>query len=226
MPGTLNGVSTRSPFSTFQRDGFMNFLRTPGGGFRLRSALVTLALTALPTLAAAQSGSVTGRVTGDASQPLAGARVFLVGTTQIATTNSDGRYTIRVAQSGAAEIRVLHVGFAEQKKSVMIAAGSGATLDFTMTPIIVKLQDVVTTATGEVRKVELGNAISTLGDVGKRVEETATTNMGDLLVAKAPGVIVLPGTMTGTAGTIRIRGLNSLSLTNAPIWVVDGVRFT
>jgi len=39
-------------------------------------------------------------------------------------------------------------------------------------------------------------------------------------------VIVLPGTMTGTAGTIRIRGLNSLSLTNAPIWVVDGVRFT
>ena len=62
----------------------MNFLRTPGGGFRLRSALVTLALSALPTLAVAQSGSVTGRVTGEVSQPLAGARVFLVGTTQIA----------------------------------------------------------------------------------------------------------------------------------------------
>ena len=76
----------------------MNFLRTPGGGFRLRSALVTLALSALPTLAVAQSGSITGRVMGEVNQPLAGARVFLVGTTQIATTNSDGRYTIRAAR--------------------------------------------------------------------------------------------------------------------------------
>src|SRR5439155_19799833 len=40
-----------------------------------------------------------------------------------------------------------------------------------------------------------------------------------------PGVVVLPGSMTGTAGTIRIRGASSLSLSNAPIWMVDGVRF-
>ena len=49
----------------------MNFQRTQGGRFRLRSALVTLALSSLPTLALAQNGSVAGRVTGDAAQPLA-----------------------------------------------------------------------------------------------------------------------------------------------------------
>ena len=47
--------------------------------------------------------------------------------------------------------------------------------------------------------------------------------MSDLLVAKAPGVNILPGNMTGSASQIHIRGVNSLN--NNPIWVVDGVRF-
>jgi TonB-dependent SusC/RagA subfamily outer membrane receptor len=49
--------------------------------------------------------------------------------------------------------------------------------------------------------------------------------MGSLLVAKAPGVVVLPAVMTGGAPTIRIRGLSSISLTNAPIYIVDGIRY-
>src|SRR4029077_2862565 len=85
--------------------------------------------------------------------------------------------------------------------------------------------EIVTTATGQQRAVEIGNTIATVGNVSQRVEETPITNIGDLLVAKAPGVVVLPGNMTGTAGTIRIRGVSSLSLSNAPIWVGDAVRF-
>src|SRR5439155_1278798 len=96
---------------------------------------------------------------------------------------------------------------------------------FTMVPAVVVLADIVTTATGDQRRVELGNAISTLGDVNKRVETSVVTNMSDLLVAKAPGLNILPGNMTGSAGQIHIRGISSLSLTNNPIWVVDGVRF-
>ena len=66
-----------------------------------------------------------------------------------------------------------------------------------MTQAVVQLQEIVTTATGEQRRVEIGNAVSTLGDVDQKVETTPITNMGDLLVAKAPGVVVLPGAMTG-----------------------------
>ena len=76
-----------------------------------------------------------------------------------------------------------------------------------------KLPEIVTTATGEQRRVEIGNAISTLGDVNKRVEESPVTNLADLMVAKSPGVIILPGNMTSSAPTVRIRGLNSMSLT-------------
>ena len=50
--------------------------------------------------------------------------------------------------------------------------------------------------------------------------------MGDLLVAKAPGVQVLPSNMTGGGSRVRVRGTSSLSLTNDPIYVIDGVRLT
>jgi outer membrane receptor for ferrienterochelin and colicin len=96
---------------------------------------------------------------------------------------------------------------------------------FQLSIAVAQLDEVVTTATGQQRRVELGNAVSTLGDVGKRVEQTEIHTIGDLMVAKAPGVIVLPAVMTGGAPTVRIRGLSSISLSNAPIWIVDGVRF-
>src|SRR5262245_55907413 len=104
---------------------FMRILPTVGGRSRLQLAFAALALCVAPRLAQAQGGgSVTGRVTNEAGQPLAEARVFLVGTTQIATTNGEGNYALRGAQAGPAEVRVIHVGYAEQKKPVTIPAGS------------------------------------------------------------------------------------------------------
>ncbi|MHB2034240.1 MAG: SusC/RagA family TonB-linked outer membrane protein, partial [Gemmatimonadaceae bacterium] len=170
-------------------------------------------------------GTITGRVTAQGTnEPIGDARVTIIGTSAATATAQDGRYTIRNAPAGAREVRVLRVGFQEQKKSVTITAGQTATLDFSLAASVVKLQDVVTTATGEQRKVELGNAISTLGDVSNRVETSSITDLADLMVAKSPGVVVLPGNMTGSAPVVRIRGLNSLSLNNDPIYVVDGIR--
>jgi TonB-dependent SusC/RagA subfamily outer membrane receptor len=50
--------------------------------------------------------------------------------------------------------------------------------------------------------------------------------MGDVLVAKAPGVQVLPGNMTGASSRVRVRGTASISLSNDPIYVIDGIRMT
>jgi TonB-linked SusC/RagA family outer membrane protein len=179
----------------------------------------------VPAALAAQA-TLTGHVTATGgSQPLADVRVLVVGSPLAASTNAQGVYTIRGAPSTAIEVRVIRVGYREQKKSVTPVSGQTTTLDFDMTPVVVQLQELVTTATGEQRKVELGNTVSTLGDVSARVATGTATSIPDMLVAKAPGVVVLPGSQTGTAGTIRIRGVSSLSLGNAPIWVVDGVRF-
>jgi TonB-linked SusC/RagA family outer membrane protein len=191
---------------------------------RVRGALLLLAATAVHV--GAQQTTITGLVTDSStSRPVTDVRVFVVGTNLIATTNPEGRYTLRGVPAGPAEIRVIRLGYKEQKKPVTVVAGQTTTVDFSLALTVIKLETIVTTATGEQRSVEVGYTIPSLADVAARVPETPILNMSDLLVGKAPGVTVLPGAMTGTAGTIRLRGLNSLSLSNAPIWIVDGVRF-
>src|SRR5512146_3574618 len=207
----------------------MRFVRSTSVGTGLASVLAGFTLLAAPIAAYAQ-GTVTGRVTAAGSnEPLSDARVMVVNTSIITPPGADGRYTLRNVPTGNIEVRVLRVGYQEQKKAAAVAAGTPVTLDFVMNQAVVQLQEIVTTATGEQRRVEIGNAVATLGDVNQKVETTPITNIGDLLVGKAPGVTVLPGVMTGAAPVIRIRGLGSLAtngsgVTNNPIYVIDGVR--
>jgi len=202
----------------------MNFIRQRIRSIGFRSILAALAAVAVPAFAAsAQLATLTGRVTTGAGQPLPDSRVVIVGTTISVITNVEGRYTLRIVPAGTQEVRVLRVGYQEQKKSITLAAGGAGILDFNMAPSVVKLQEIVVTATGEQRKAEIGNQVTVI-ESSLRVQETPIHNMGDLLAAKAPGVAVLPGNMSGTGAQIRIRGLNSVSRSNAPIFIVDGVR--
>jgi TonB-linked SusC/RagA family outer membrane protein len=175
--------------------------------------------------AAAQAATISGRVSAAGGTPLPESRIIVVGTTLFGSTGADGRYTIRNVPAGNYDLRVIRVGYAEQKRPVTVAAGATATVDFTLQPVVVQLQEVVTTATGEQRRVELGNAVSTV-DASKRTQTAPVTDMASLLVAQSPGVQVLPGNTTGTGARVRIRGINSLSLTNDPIYIIDGVRMT
>ena len=168
---------------------------------------------------------MTGKATA-AGQPISDVRVLVRGTSLTATTNEAGVYTLHNVPTGAQIIEALRVGYRAQQATVQLAGSETKTVDFTMETAVVQLADVVTTATGEQRRVELGNAITTLGDVNARVETTPVNDLADLLVAKAPGVVVLPGNETGSSPVVRIRGTNSLSLSNAPIYVIDGVRMT
>ena len=191
---------------------------------------VALLLTGLATRTVAQqpaaAASITGRVTVRGStEPLPDSRVIVVGTSIFTLTNAEGRYTLRGVPAGNVEVRVLRVGYVEQKRPVAVTVGQTATLDFELDRTLVVLQEVVTTATGQQRRSELGNSIATI-DVTKKVQESPIKNMGDLLVAKAPGVQVMPSNMTGGGSRVRVRGTSSLSLTNDPIYVIDGVRLT
>jgi len=194
----------------------------PVPGLRLVPLLLAIATAPL----AAQNATVSGRVTDQASgQPIQEARVIVIGTSLFTTSGQDGKFTLRNVSPGTPEIRVLRVGYAEQKKPIRTAPGETVTLDFAMTQTVVRLEDVVTTATGEQRRTELGNSVSTL-DASKIVLNSPIHQMGDLLVAKAPGVQVLPGNMTGGGSRVRVRGTASLSLSNDPIYIIDGIRMT
>lgn len=196
-----------------------NQLRALGRG--AIGAFVLLA--SLAGVAAAQAGSLSGRVTQGNNQPVSEVHITVVGTNLGAITTAEGRYTIPRIPAGTYVVRALRIGYAEQSQSLTLAAGQSATLDYSLQPVAARLEGVVTTATGQQRRVEVGNAIATV-NAAAVVETRAVANVADLLTSRAPGVLVIPGTQTGAGTRIRIRGTSSLSLTNNPIYIVDGVR--
>jgi TonB-linked SusC/RagA family outer membrane protein len=174
--------------------------------------------------AQAQRGSIRGQVTEEGTdRPIPHTQVGIVGSTLGAVTDGEGRYALNGVSPGQVTVRVVRIGFAGQSKSVTVSAGQTATLDFQLASVAVKLNPIVTTATGQQRRIEVGNAIAQVNAVDV-VQTQAVSQMADLLVSKAAGVTVFTGVQTGAGTRIRIRGTSSLSLSNNPIFVIDGVR--
>jgi TonB-dependent SusC/RagA subfamily outer membrane receptor len=189
------------------------------------ASLLLGGLAAAAPNAHAQQGSIGGVVTDEATgDPLEAARVILVGPNRIEATNREGRYTFRNIAPGSHQIRVLRLGYRPATDSAAVAPGETVALDFALAPAPVQLDEIVTTATGQQSKLEIGNAVSTI-EASKVAEEAPITEFGNLLTGRAAGVQVLKSSgATGTGTKIRIRGSNSVSLSNEPLYYVDGVR--
>lgn len=187
--------------------------------------LLGLVLGVPAAAAAQQAGTVAGTVTDqNTGQPVAGARVQVRNTNIAAITNAEGRYTLRNVPAGTHGVRVSVIGFASVSQSVTVDAGGIATADFALRQAVVSLDAVVVTATGEERARALGNAVSQI-DAASITERAPISNFADLLSGRASNVQVLPSSgTTGTGARIRIRGLSSFSLSNEPVYYVDGVR--
>ena len=136
-------------------------------GIRLRMVAGTLLLGCLmagiPRAAQAQQAAIGGQVVDqEAGTPLEAARVLLTGTGQIETTNRDGRFLFRQVAPGTYQVRVLRLGYKPATQNTTVAAGETAALSFSLAAAVVQLDELVTTATGEQRKLEIGNAVTTI----------------------------------------------------------------
>lgn len=201
-------------------------MRARSFGRTLRNLGVLLAVGVSTVVAQGTQGSINVRVTEAASgRPLDQAQVVIIGTTLGGLTNADGRFTFRNVGAGMAQIRVLRVGYSEQKKGVTVSAGQASDVEFALTEVALTLAPVVTTATGTQRRQEIGNATANIS-ASEVVAAAPVASLSDVLNARAPGVQVATGTQTGTGSRIRVRGMNSISLNNEPIWIIDGVRMT
>ncbi|HEX9895878.1 MAG TPA: SusC/RagA family TonB-linked outer membrane protein [Gemmatimonadales bacterium] len=188
----------------------------------LRLATFGLAAAAFP--AAAQTGSITGRVTDQSNgQSLVGARVQVIGTSLTGQTNADGRFRFTNVPTGQATVRVVALGYAALNKVATVAGGQETAVDFALILTPFSLDEFVVTATGEQQRREVAHAISTV-EVSNLAQTAPAQNFGDILAARAPSVTVLPSNITGGGTRVRIRGNSSISLSNEPIYVVDGIR--
>ncbi|MBA2459765.1 MAG: SusC/RagA family TonB-linked outer membrane protein [Gemmatimonadales bacterium] len=191
----------------------------------LGASLLLASFTTLPKSALAQQGTIAGIVTDEATgDPLEAARVVLAGPNRIEATNRDGRFTFRNVPAGNYQVRALRLGYRPRTDSAAVAPGETVALTFALTPSPVQLDEIVTTATGQQSRLEIGNSVATI-EASRVAEEAPITEFGNLLTGRAAGVQVLKSSgATGTGSKIRIRGSNSVSLSNEPLYYIDGVR--
>lgn len=193
---------------------------------RALGASLLLALAALPSSAHAQGrGEVAGQVTAsETGEPLSGVQVRVQGTTQQVVTDAGGRYRMGQLSAGSHTLAVSLVGRSASSRTITIVAGQTTTANFQLSPSAVLLEGVVVNAvTGQQeRRREAGTNTSNI-NVGD-LNMGPITKVADVLTGRTTGVTLqgAAGT-TGTSQRIRIRGANSLSLSNEPLVYIDGV---
>jgi TonB-linked SusC/RagA family outer membrane protein len=183
-----------------------------------------LLLPASRAAAQGQTGRITGRITrAESSLPLQGVRVTLLGTQLTVTTNTEGRYTIAGVAPGTHRIRASAIGYTPVViDSIPVAAGQSATADITLRAQTVELERVVTIGYGTLTKRDVTGAIGQVS--GDQIKTVPTTNAIDAIKGKVPGVdIVASGYRPGAGVRVRIRGQRSLTASNDPLYVLDGI---
>ena len=184
---------------------------------KLWATLAMLVCLALPGFA--QKITVHGYVDDDLGEPLIGATVMEKGTTNGTATDIDGNFTLNVDPN--ATLVVSYVGYDAQEVPV-----NGRTeIKVTMSQNAQMLAETVVIGYGSVKKSDATGSVAVL--TPDDIDAGISTSVQDLLVGASPGVTVTTdgGNPAGGA-TIRIRGGSSLSGSNDPLIVIDGVPQT
>ena len=185
-----------------------------------RKVWVTMAMLltlALPSLA--QKITVTGHVADDLGDDLIGATIMEKGTSNGTSADIDGNFTLNVPPT--ATLLVSYVGYTPQE----IPVNGQTHFDIVMSNDAKMLAETVVIGYGSVKKSDATGSVAIV--TPDDVEAGISTSAQDLLVGASPGVVVTTngGDPTGNAN-IRIRGGSSLSASNNPLIVIDGVPMT
>ena len=181
---------------------------------RLLSTLVAICLIGMSAWA---NKTVTGKVVSASdNEPLIGATVQAIGSAQGTSTDLDGQFTVTV-NDNVTQLRISCVGY----KSQVVAVSSYVTV--ALEDANTTLDEVVVTAMGIKREAKaLGvSATPIKGDV---IAQARTNDIMSSLAGKVAGVqIGETSSDPGTSKSVIIRGVSSLSGSNQPLYVVDGV---
>ena len=158
--------------------------------------------------------TITGRVvSGDSA--LSAANVQLKGTNTVVATNENGNFTIKAPANGT--LVVTSIGF--ERQEVKIASRTSITI--TLVPAASQLNDVVVVGYGTQKKSDVTGALTSIS--AKTLQERPVTNALQAIQGKAAGVNITTNYKPGELPSVRIRGNRSVSASNDPLYVVDGI---
>lgn len=163
--------------------------------------------------------TVRGRVIDETGMPMLGVNVVLKGTNTGTNTDFDGNYSLNV--SGASPTLVFsYLGYVTQE----IAVGSQSVVNISLNPDVSTLSEVVVIGYGTQKKESVTGSVVSIK--GEALNEVQSANFTQALQGRAPGVdISTTGTRPGANPVIRIRGTRSLTGSNDPLIVLNGIPF-
>lgn len=169
------------------------------------------------SIAAFAQTSVSGRVTDANGVGLANVTVAVKGSNVATTTNESGQFTITVPAEGKALV-LSSVGYGSREVSLNGRTSITASLQTAST----SMNEVVVVGYGTVRKRDLTGSVSTVSS--KDFQKGVITTPEQLIAGKVPGVQITSNSgAPGAGSTIRIRGGTSISASNDPLIVIDGL---
>lgn len=160
---------------------------------------------------------ITGKITGPDGKPVANATVTIKGSTKGTSTNSNGVFTLAAAKGDV--LVISSIGYATQE----ITVGNSETVNISMALSNQQMTEVVVTALGVQRqKKSLGYSVSEVK--GSELTQAREVNVMNSLVGKVAGLNVnaIAGG-PGSSSNVIIRGVSSLTQTNQPLYVINGV---
>ena len=163
-----------------------------------------------------QKSQVTGRIVDSNGEPLIGVSVVEKGNkSNGAVTNVDGEYTVNVPAK--ATLVVSYVGYKTQE----VAVGGKRNVNITLSEDSEMLNDVVVIGYGTVKKADLAGSVAVMDN--KAFKDQPITQASDALNGRMSGVNVVSDGIPGGSVKIRVRGSNSITKSNDPLYVVDGM---
>lgn len=181
-------------------------------------AILLLVLLAGPSALPAQQRPVSGVVTDMQGNVIAGASVRVKGAASGTATGADGTFIIHVAPGTT--LQVSSIGFATKE----VAVGNETRLEIRLEAQATDINEVVVVGYGTQRRKDVTGAVVSVNE--KALREVPVPNLQQALVGRAAGLEVQQvGNQPGAGAQIRIRGVRSISGTNEPLYVVDGIPF-
>ncbi len=194
---------------------------TPGF-LKVTPAFLVIALWA-GQLGAQQTGTISGVVADSTSlQGLGAATVFIEGTRRATNTESDGAFTLSDVPVGTHSVTARYIGYAPVTQEVTVRAGQTTTVQFSLVRQALVMDEIVVTGYGAQRRASITGSVATVSADDARVG--VTTNANDLIQGRVAGVNITQNSgEPGSGVQMRIRGGSSISASDEPLYVIDGI---
>jgi iron complex outermembrane receptor protein len=169
------------------------------------------------------TGTVIGRVVDSTTQqPVPEVAIVIEGTQRGTVTRGDGSFVLNGVPAGPIRVRARRIGYNSSVQAVTVPGGGTATVQFALGGRVAILEEVVTTGYGTQRRAAITGSIATINVQAANVG--IQPNVTNMIQGRAAGVQITGNSGEPGAGAqILIRGGTSISASNEPLYVIDGV---